>query len=1341
MFVAAGAATLVAGGAIAVLGPTGPWIVDQVADGQRVWRLGRLNIEGVTGTGLGEMSARRVTLADEAGVWVEIENVALRWRPLDLLWGDVRIDAAGAERIHVLRRPQLTPATPGGPAPDVYLTALNVARVDLEAPVAEVPGSFKLDLGFTLEDQRIRLVDLLFARLDNAADSARVQFTETADALTMNAEIVGAPGGVFAHFMGSESETVRILANGQGDLNGGEIVATGRTGEARLLDARLDWRGNAWRLAATGNLPSAPFFSPIVERVGSEIALSGEGERDGAATLNLRGPNLTATLVASDTEGFALAGPAQITAESPRLARLAPEFQVGGGATRVEANVTQRGNDTVIEGQLSVTDANAGGLLLDLSGPGRVRLNVEHILFDGDLAIGPDAMDVFDGATVALDIDFDRQRTRFGLNRARIEGPSVLATASGWAANNDGEFSGEWRVKRAQAVMPPLQGSAQGAWRARADAARGWIVTANGAAQGLRGEPAYMPELLGAAPTLDMQLAINEGVVNVSHARVNGAKLRAGATGRIRDGNADLALEASARGPINLGAAIVEGNADATGRLTGDIARPRIDTTVHLASADVSGVRVDAPVVTLSIAPSGNTYRGTVTAEGQVNGQAARATSDIAIDNAGMSFPTLVADLGALHATGDARFANAGPTANLQLSGALDNLMPGAAGRVQGTMAVTPNNVAIEASLADARLGDLRMRTATVSASGPFDNIAARFSLRGALNRATLVFDGTGALTTERNNVTNVRIEGQGALAGAPLRLTTPATARFARGVMEASLDATIADGRLQLDWRDTGRALRADATMENAPIAPIVAVWGEEGQGRMSGRAHLENSGGGLAGSMDVAVDGARFARRTGETLDGRFVANLSRDRLTANIDARSSDGLVARFEADAPVTTDAAPIRIALAPDRQGRASWSVRGPLGGLWTAARLNDQILRGDVNGEGTIRFGAGSLTGEGDITLANGAFEDKLSGVKLQAIDARIAFGPNGAQIERFAAQDSRGGRITATGGAANPQQGRIAINLSELRLVDRPDARAVASGDIALEWQGTRSSLTGDINIREGQVSLAGSAASVVPQLDVIEINRPGVDDEPIQPVIGAPRGEATTLDIRVRAPGRIFTRGRGIEAEWSLDLRLAGNAANPRLFGEARTIRGDLALSGRPFEITAGRIAFNGDPLEAMIDITAERDTPELTARLHLTGTANDPEIAFSSTPALPEDEILPQVLFGRSVEDLSPLEAAQLASSLAALSGQASFDLAEAARAVSGLDRLDVRQDDGGGLLVAGGVYLTRDVYLEIARTGLGEAQTRVEWRVRPQLLLVTSFLPNGDQRASVRWRTER
>jgi translocation and assembly module TamB len=185
---------------------------------------------------------------------------------------------------------------------------------------------------------------------------------------------------------------------------------------------------------------------------------------------------------------------------------------------------------------------------------------------------------------------------------------------------------------------------------------------------------------------------------------------------------------------------------------------------------------------------------------------------------------------------------------------------------------------------------------------------------------------------------------------------------------------------------------------------------------------------------------------------------------------------------------------------------------------------------------------------------------------------------------------------------------------------------------------------------------------------------------------------------------------------------------------------VRGTLALSGQPFEIDEARIRFTGDPMEAQIDMRATRDTADLTAYMRLIGTARDPEISFTSDPPLPEDEILPQVLFGRSVEDLSALEAAQLATSLAALSGRGTFDIVDSVRAAAGLDRFNVRQDEDGGFLVAGGMYLTRDVYVEVARTGLGEAQTTLEWTLRPRLVLITSFLTSGDQRVALRWRHE-
>lgn len=56
-----------------------------------------------------------------------------------------------------------------------------------------------------------------------------------------------------------------------------------------------------------------------------------------------------------------------------------------------------------------------------------------------------------------------------------------------------------------------------------------------------------------------------------------------------------------------------------------------------------------------------------------------------------------------------------------------------------------------------------------------------------------------------------------------------------------------------------------------------------------------------------------------------------------------------------------------------------------------------------------------------------------------------------------------------------------------------------------------------------------------------------------------------------------------------------------------------------------------------------------------INIGGTAEDPQISFSSTPALPEDEVLSNLLFGAATPQLSPIQAIQLAASLNALRGR--------------------------------------------------------------------------------------
>ena len=1340
---AAGGAFVATGLGVAI-GPGAAWMVERL-DGQRIWRLGRIDIDGVSGGWLGALHADHVTIEDEEGVWLEANNLSLNWRPQDLLGGAVRIDTARIETLTIARQPILLESRPSSGADiDVWIGNLVVDQIALAEPVVGQAATFNATLSLNLHGDSLDGLDARIQRTDSDADHLIATYHPDDD-YALNLDLVSAPDGILARLLGVPEQGINASAQGNGDAQTGEARYSATIGDTPLLQGTASWTPAEWRTEANAQLTLLPALADIAERIGPSATLTASGQRLGAFQAHAETPFLAVDLNGELDEDRQLVGAARIVATTTRLSDIARESPFDLGAARLEGELRRERGTTAIRGTLDAQQIDALGQRVRLAGPVEAALAPKRFTLTGDLRAARNAPPLFANARLNTELSYDRQRHRFELKSATLNSDAIALNAQGWTNSGNGEFSGDWRVRQLQAVSRDLRGEAGGQWRAFAEeAANGahiWTTSVQGTGARIAGQPAIIPQLLGATPRLDARLTYENNGLTVSHARLDGARLRAGVTGRIVRGEANLSLEATARGPLDIGDAQIAGAADATGRITGRIARPTLSARASLSSFAAGDVVVANPVVDFTLAPSGNGYAGHANVQGTAMDQPLTAEADVGINGSTIALTNLNGSVAAMQARGSATFASSGVTADLDVDGALDGLIPGVTGRMNGALALAPQRLVLDAQLTNARAGDLQVRAATLHADGPMNAIAARFDMRGRLRQAPLAFAGTGTVSAARN-ATDIRIEGRGTLANADIFTRAPITAHVQQGRTNATFNVAVGDGVVHAQWEERGRALSGSAQIEDAPLMPLAAIWGERAEGRIDGRITLANAGGGLSGNADLRLDDARFAGRQRGQLDMHIVGALEPNRLQATVDATSTEGLVAHFEADAPIVTSAAPIRIALAPERRGRARWSIHGPAESLWAATRLQDQLLSGQLEGEGELTFGAGYLAGDGAMEIADGRFEDKLTGVTLVNLDARVAIDQRGVTIERFTAAGPRGGRISATGGSANPNEGRIAVNVEDMRIADRPDARARASGDLTLAWEGLHSTLTGNLNIIEADVDIAANPEAGIPTLDVIEINRPGENDEideaPQEAV--ARRNHATELDVRIRAPGRVFTRGRGVEAEWSLDLRLQGTSRNPQLFGEARAVRGTLALSGQPFEIDNARIFFDGDPLDAEIDLTATRDTADLTAYIRLTGTARDPEVTLTSEPGLPEDEILPQVLFGRSVEDLSALEAAQLAASLATLSGRASLDLVDAARAAAGLDRFNVRQDESGGFLVAGGVYLTRDVYVEVARTGLGEAQTRVEWTVRPRLVLITSFLSNGDQRVSLRWRHE-
>ena len=74
-----------AGARYGVLLPQARVMIEARADGLKIGRMGRLEIEGLAGDLWRDFSIRRLTIRDENGVWLEANNVNISWRYVDLL--------------------------------------------------------------------------------------------------------------------------------------------------------------------------------------------------------------------------------------------------------------------------------------------------------------------------------------------------------------------------------------------------------------------------------------------------------------------------------------------------------------------------------------------------------------------------------------------------------------------------------------------------------------------------------------------------------------------------------------------------------------------------------------------------------------------------------------------------------------------------------------------------------------------------------------------------------------------------------------------------------------------------------------------------------------------------------------------------------------------------------------------------------------------------------------------------------------------------------------------------------------------------------------------------------
>jgi translocation and assembly module TamB len=474
------------------------------------------------------------------------------------------------------------------------------------------------------------------------------------------------------------------------------------------------------------------------------------------------------------------------------------------------------------------------------------------------------------------------------------------------------------------------------------------------------------------------------------------------------------------------------------------------------------------------------------------------------------------------------------------------------------------------------------------------------------------------------------------------------------------------------------------------------------------------------LSGSVSARLDATRGP---GDEAPWRITADMTSG---AGISADIS-GSVAADAATADLTARG---QMPLALANRALAPRSIFGTLG---FDLRLNGAPSLAALSG--TFR------TSDARITLPT--LQTALEGVSAtgQLSGGRVSFSADGAL--------GSGGSISAAGtvgltGAGLPAQ--IDVTARDLRLVDPTlyDAR-IDRADISVNGALTGAlQVSGNVALGETELRVPesglGASAPIPPITHTAESaaelrTRIAAGLGPQQTSAGGGGSQRIGLDLTISAPGRVFIRGRGLDAELGGQLRIGGTTANVIPAGRFDLIRGRLSILGTRLDLTEGSASLQGS-FDPFIRLRAISRAGEYQITIDLSGPVSAPVITLGSTPALPEDEILAQLLFGRSVSNLSPVQLLQMADAAAALAGGGTQGgIFANLREGLGLDDLDVQTDAEGNAAVRAGRYLSDNVYTDVTVGGGGEADISLNIDLTPNITARGSFSSDGSSSLGV------
>lgn len=1240
------------------------------------------------------------------------------------------------------------------------------AESNLEASgVAKNGGGIRLD--------RLNLTSGAL-RLEATADTASDGFPT---ALTLDASISDPAGGqILLPVSGGETSvrsarlTARYGESADGAWRANLDVANLQTGTLAANTATLVMDGTATNLAQPDNR-SITFNAQgglngivaeradIQQALGDAIRLQANGSWNAGEPLVLSNAELIGQALTASLRGtfidFTFHGDIGVQTES-----IAPFSALAGRNLGGSLDLTAGGELHPVSGAFDLTvDGTARSLRVDM--PAADALLGGQTRISGRLGRGPEGLSADNFritndqaqltangtfASDAADFRFDAALEDLALLAERAQG---RLTASGSATGSGGSLNLAFRadVPSGQLLDKPLR-AAELRFDGRLEDQRlSGSVTGNASLDGANARLQTVVTLANDERRLEDISFTTEGARLTGNLAQNGGGLL---TGDLTLNATDISTAAAlflqeATGTVDARLSLEpqddEQHASVTATLRNIIAE-RVSVNagdVQANIADLFGV----PQVEGTVNATGLTAAGIdvarLSATAQTSGQTTNFSADAALENG-----TDISTRGSLTAQ-NGGYVVALEQAELQQQGVTAQLVRPASLSVQGnTVTFQPIQLDVGGGQINAQ-GEIgnTLNVALSLNSLPLsiaNTIRPDLALGGSVNgNATISgtrsspqvdFNLTGRAITAnaltQAGVSSLNIDATGRTQGESLSLN-------ARVASPGGLNAT-AEGAVPLD----GGRLALDVALQSFPVSLLNA------------RLPNTNLGGTLTGSARVTGSltdpDARFSLRAADftagplaafgaapldvTATGRFA---QRAVTLESLDAAGPAGLNVSGSGRIPLTGSG------LAVDASGTVPLALANRLL-LDRGAQLTGSI-------GANLRVG-GSLENpiiNGTFSTADATAVDPMTNLRLTGIRIDAALEQNTVVIRSGSASFAAGGGISVSGTiSTNADAGfpaDLSIRLDEAKYVDRDFVTATVDGSLAVNGPLTRDPLlSGNIAVENAEIIVPehfGGPAElnvrhIAPSPAVAEtLQRARADDG--TPVPGR-RPSVLRLDLNIDAPARIFVRGRGLDAELGGSIRLTGPITSVQPVGGFRMIRGRFSILTQRLTFDEGTVTLTGD-LDPTLNFVARTSGEDITVFVTVSGRVSDPEITFSSQPELPEDEVLARLIFNRSINDLSPLQLAQLAAAAAELAGGGNTSLVGALRAATGLADIEITTDPEGNPAVRVGNYIQENVYLGVETGTGGTTRGTINLDITDDLKARGAVGSNGDSRLGI------